>query len=170
MPTVSAFSSTNYLSANDGAVERVTSFTTSFTSLGVPSGATINGFKFTVRLAKVEGGDVSGAVWKVQKGSGDSATLSSAKSINEESDGVEVFESFSDVTIGASNDLWGLSWNVTEANAVQLVFNAELVEGFSTVYLESAQCEIDYTAAASGGGTITHTSGLILIKQGKITL
>ena len=170
MPTVSAFSSTNYLSANDGGVQRISSFTTSFTSLGVPTGATINGFKFTVRLGKAEGGDVSGAVWKVQKGSGDSATLSSAKSINESSDGVEVYESFSDVTIGASNDLWGLSWNVTEANAVQLVFNAELVEGFSTVYLESAQCEIDYTAAASGGGTITHTSGLILIKQGKITL
>ena len=174
MPTVSAFSSTAALASNDAELVSESSFSTGFTSLGVPDGSIINGFKFTLRASKRLEDHTFNAdgplLFKIQKGSGDSATLSSAVGLNET---LSSFggEEFQDVTVGSSSQLFGLTWDSTTANAVQFVYNqsfsADLPEGFS-LFVNSVQCEITYTAG--GNGLIKHTSGFLKLKTGKITL
>ena len=173
MPTVSAFSSTNTFSSNDGNVSSETSFSTGFTSLGVPSGATINGFKFTIRASKRSEEHTFNSdgplLFKVQKGSGDSATLSSAFGLNDSID-ASGGEDFTDVTAGSSSQLFGLTWDTTTANAIQLLYNEsfdDTPDGFST-FVDSIQCEVTYTAG--GNGLIKLTSGFLKLKTGKITL
>ena len=126
MPTVSAFSSTNTFSSNDGNVSSETSFSTGFTSLGVPSGATINGFKFTIRASKRSEEHTFNSdgplLFKVQKGSGDSATLSSAFGSNDSL--TAVGEDLADITLGSSSQLFGTTWDSTTANAIQLIYDS----------------------------------------------
>ena len=172
MPTVSSFSSTNYLSANDGVTERRDNFTTSFTSLGVPTGATINGFKFTIRASKASEEHTFNSdgplLFKVQKGSGDSATLSPAFGSNDSLTAVGT--DFGDITLGSSSQLFGITWDSTTANAIQLIYDSsfdDTPEEFSLTF-ESAQCEVTYTL--SGNGLIKLTSGFLKLKTGKITL
>ena len=108
-------------------------------------------------------------LFKIQKGSGDSATLSSAVGLNET---LSSFggEEFQDVTVGSSSQLFGTTWDSTTANAIQLIYDSsfdDTPEGFVLTF-ESAQCEVTYTAG--GNGLIKHTSGFLKLKTGKITL
>ena len=172
MATTSGFSSTNTFSANDGVTSRTSNWSSTFSNLAVPAGATVNGLKFTLRVAKgSEEEDISGAHFKVISDT-DSDVISDGKGINEESGEVATFTDYSDITVGASNDLWGLDWTVAQANGVTLQFNMEFVEGAEfTTYWDSFQCEITYTAAAvAGAGKIIVKQGIITLKQGKITL
>ena len=171
MPTVSAFSTNQTFSANDGATDRITSLSTTFNNLGVPAGATINGFKFTLRLSKASEEHTFNSdgplLFKVQKGSGDSATLSPAIGLNESLTAVGT--DFGDVTVGSSSSLFGISWDSTTANGVTLKFDVEFddtPEGFF-VTADSVQCEVTYTSADP---SITLTSGLITLTGGTITI
>ena len=172
MPTVSAFSTNQTFSANDGATDRITSLSTTFNNLGVPAGATINGFKFTLRLSKASEEHTFNSdgplLFKVQKGSGDSATLSPAIGLNESLTAVGT--DFGDITLGSSSQLFGTTWDSTTANAIQLIYDSsfdDTPEEFVLTF-ESAQCEVTYTP--SGNGLIKLTSGFLKLKTGKITL
>ena len=173
MPSVSAFSSNAVLASNDGEVT-TSNFTTGFSSLGVPSGATILGFKFTIRQSKRDTSTMNNegpTLFKVRVGSSDDDAESSALAINESETTASGGETFEDVTVGSSSSLFGLTWDATSANAVNFIFNTSfggvLPEGFA-LFIDSVHCEVTY--AATGNGLITLTSGTMVLKQGTINL
>jgi hypothetical protein len=157
-------SATSPYDSTDTSTIRATSWTLDdFNDIAVPSGATVNGIELLINMAGASLTD-GGAYFKVNNGSIDSA----AKAANEN---FSAFSTFSDMSIGASNDLWGISWTVTRANNISALWDVSFHAGGSTAYFDHVQVRITYTPGAPDtSGPITITSGKISLTSGLITI
>jgi hypothetical protein len=161
MATTISSTGTANMQANDGAITRTTSWTLNdFNNLAVPAGATILGIELLIDMA---GGSLTkgGTYFKVNNGTSDS----SAKATNED---FSPFPTFSNMTVGASDDLWGLSWTPTTANDITAKWDVSFDLGGTTAYFDHVRIRITFTESV--GGKITLSSGRIVIPQGKIIL
>ena len=130
--------------ANDGTNTNL--FTTSssvttyssFSSLSIPAGATINGIEViidaTSNSSALETLVYNGTSW------------SSNKAVNSLPG-----KSFAtiDPAWGSSSDLWGLSWNATTAAAIQLKFDWSTLTSGKRIGFDHIQIRVTFTAAAS---------------------
>tara|TARA_R110001592_G_scaffold4729_1_gene26423 strand:+ start:2296 stop:2778 length:483 start_codon:yes stop_codon:yes gene_type:complete len=160
MPTTISSTGAFPLNANDGEVTRLASWTLNdFDNLSVPVGATISGIELLIDMA---GGGLNngGAYFKVNNGTSDSSTKAANENFTN-------YPTFSDMTVGASDDLWGLEWTPTTANEITSKWNVTFDLGGSTAYFDHVQVRITYSA---GGGKIILNEGRLTIKSGKVTL
>ena len=148
----------------DTSTARDTSWTIDdFNDLSVPSGATINGIELLINMAG-SGLTNGGAYFKVNNGTSDSA----AKAPNQN---FSAYATFSDMSIGASNDLWGLTWDATTANDISALWDVTFHDSAGTAYFDHVQVRITYTEGAPDtSGPITITSGKISLTSGLITI
>ena len=163
MPTTVSSTATGNMSTNDGTSDRLTNWTlANFTDLAVPDGATINGIEL---LLDVASGGLSngGTYFKVDNDTDTSA----AKAANEN---FTTFSTFSNMTVGAANDLWGLSWTPATCNNIEVQYNTSFHNGAGTAYWDFVQVRITYTEAPTTDRPITITSGKILLTSGLITI
>ena len=162
MATTTSETSTLAYQADDGFYERTTSWDLNdFDSLTVPAGATILGIELLIDMA---GNNLTkgGTYFKVNNGTSDS----SAKATNED---FSPFPTFSNMTVGASDDLWGLEWTPTTANDITAKWDVSFGLGGTTAYFDFIQIRITYSVV-SGGGKIILNEGRLTIKSGKVTL
>ena len=101
-----------------------------------------------------------GAYFKVNNGTSDSSAKAPTTSFT-------AYTTFSNMTVGAADDLWGLSWTPATANNITAKWDINYHSGGTTAYFDHVQIRITYSV---GGGKITLTTGKITLKQGKITL
>ena len=150
------------VSAADGVTERNANLTlSSYTSLTVPSGATVNGITLTW-TGGTSGWNEEDEVMFVNNGGGFSDPLSAT------SGGVTEGSTppFGILIFGGSTNLWGLTWTPDQANSISTKFTVE-GEG-QTAYHDAFQIGIHYTLLTSH--KIIIPSGLVKISSGKITL
>ena len=160
MPTTISSTGTANMQANDGSITRTTSWTLNdFNNLAVPSAATILGIELLIDMA---GGSLTngGTYFKVNNGTSDSSAKAATTDFT-------AYTTFSDMTVGAADDLWGLSWTPATANNITAKWDINYDLGGTTAYFDHVQIRITYSV---GGGKITLTTGKITLKQGKITL
>jgi hypothetical protein len=164
MATTVSSTATANMQAKDGSVTRATSWQLNdFGDLAVPAGATVNGIELLIWMAG--GGLNSGDTYfKVNNGTSDS----SAKAANEF---FTAFSTYSDMTVGAADDLWGLSWTPTTANDITARWNVSYGTGGTTGYFDHVEVRITYTEAVIPQDLpITITSGKISLTSGLITI
>ena len=158
--TISSTATTN-MQANDGAITRARSWTLNdFNDLAVPAGATILGIELLMDMA---GSSLTngGAYFKVNNGTSDSSAKAPTTNFT-------AYTTFSNMTVGASDDLWGLSWTPATANNITAKWDVNYHSGGSTAYFDHVQIRITFTELV--GGKITLSSGRIVVPQGKIIL
>jgi hypothetical protein len=160
MPTTTSETSTLAYQADDGLSARATSWDLNdFDNLVVPAGATILGIELLIDMAG-SGLNNGNTYFKVNNGTSDS----SAKAANEN---FTSFPTFSNMTVGGSEDLWGLSWTPTTANDITAKWDVSFGLGGTTAYFDFIQIRITYSV---GGGKITLLEGRVTLESGKITL
>tara|TARA_R110002153_G_scaffold7889_2_gene34907 strand:- start:3931 stop:4425 length:495 start_codon:yes stop_codon:yes gene_type:complete len=151
------------VSAADGVTERNDNLTlSSYTSLTVPSGATVNGITL-IWTGGTIGWNQETEVMSVNNGGAAfseplSATLGTPTEGSKAPYGILQF--------GGSTNLWGLTWTPDQANSISTKFTV-VGEG-QTAYHDAFQIGIHYTLLTSH--KIIIPSGLVKISSGKITL
>ena len=163
MPTTVSSTATSGMDADGGGASRLTSWTLNdFNNLAVPDGATVNGIELLLDVA--DSGLTDGATYfKVNNGTSTSA----AKAANEN---FTTYTTFSNMTVGAADDLWGLSWTPATCNNIEVQFNTSFHDGAGTAYWDHVQVRITYTEASATDSPITITSGKISLTSGLITI
>ena len=114
----------------------------SFSSLSIPGGATINGIEVIIDASSnsstLETSVYNGTSWSSNK---------AANSLPGK------FYSTVDPAWGSSSDLWGLSWDATTAAAIQLKFDwSTLSYARAVIGFDHIQIRVTYTEAPSGYG------------------
>ena len=163
MPTTVSATATANMNVNDGTTSRLTNWTLNdFNDLAVPDGATVNGIEL---LLDVAAGGLSngGTYFKVNNGTDTSA----AKAANEN---FTTFSTFSNMTVGAANDLWGLSWTSATCNNIEVQYNTSFHDGAGTAYWDHVQVRVTYTEGEVTDLPITIISGKITLTSGLITI
>ena len=126
-----------------------------FSSLSIPSGATINGIEVII--------DASSTSSALDTRVGYGRTISALKATN----GLpgKTFATV-DPCWGSSSDLWGLSWTPTQAAAIYVLFDWSTITGAARISFDHIQIRVTFTAAASGYG---HTvNGVAPANIGKV--
>ena len=116
---------------------------TSFSSLNVPAGATVNGITVTVF------GQGNSASNKPQLKVNNGSSTSSGKDCNGSFSKSDTTE-----TWGGSSDLWGISWTPTTPNALYVEFDTSTIGGGGLVFWDWLKVTVDYTAGGYGHDTI----------------
>lgn len=111
----------------------------SFSSLSIPAGATINGIEIVA-----EGNSNSGANTPHMFVSYDGEDWSSALANN---GSFSRATSTIDPAWGSSSNLWGLSWNATTAAAIQIKMDSSSITSGKRVFFDYIKVRITYTAA-----------------------
>ena len=112
----------------------------SFSSLSIPGGATINGIEILGEgLAKIPANTPHMAVYN---GSSWSSFVACTGTFGRS-------ESIIDPSHGSSSDLWGLAWNATTAAAIQIKFDSSTIGAGYSGYWDYWKVRITYTAAAA---------------------
>ena len=131
--------------ANDGTntdlFDQSVSDTTysSFSSLSIPGGATINGIEVIID-AQSNSSTLETSVYN-------GTSCSSNKAAN--SLPGKVFSTI-DPAWGSNSDLWGLSWDATTAAAIQLKFDWSTLSGSRMIFaIDHIQIRITYTTGAA---------------------
>jgi len=115
---------------------------TTFSSLSIPAGATINGIEVVVDGA----GNVTSASPKMQVYNGSWSTALAFSGAFGRSN------SEYDPGWGSSSNLWGLSWDATTAAAIRInVVASTILPGGRQLYWDWVKVRITYTAAAVVG-------------------
>lgn len=165
MATTNSFSSTANFEAIDATVTRVGDFALNdFNSLSIPAGATINGIQVVMVMATLA--TTNGATYfKVNNGTSDS----SAKAANEN---FTEWSTTSVITVGADDDLWGLSWTPSTCENITVKFDVNYHDGNGQGYFDSVQVIVTFTegVATVTRNIVTLSSGNITINNGTITI
>lgn len=162
MPTTISSTATSGIDADGGSQVRLTNWTLQdFNDLAVPAGATINGIVLLLDMAgsSINNGDT---YFKVNNGTSDS----SAKAANEN---FTSYSTFSNITVGADDDLWGLSWTPTTANNITAKWDVSFGTSGLTAYFDHVQVRITYTDAIVAT-PVSITSGKISLTSGLVTI
>ena len=118
---------------------------TTFSSLSIPSGATINGIEIIGEGSSNSFGN--NCDWKVYNGS----SWSSNKTPNAHwGKGTTTTDPY----VGGSSDLWGLSWNATTAAAIQIQIDLSTQTAGRVIFFDYIKVRITYTAASGYGHTV----------------
>jgi len=134
----------------------------SYSSLSVPTGATINGIIVTWTGGYQSAVHPSLEVMSVAyDGSLDSDTLAANNPLD-----VAYYPDTSTITFGSPTNLWGLAWSVDQANGIA----TKMYTGSGTFYHDAFQVTIYYTTLAGGSSSINVSQGIINFSQGKITI
>ena len=153
MATTTSFPSsvsTNSVNANNTFADdgTITSFIlqstsaitfSSFSSLSIPSGATINGITISIEVTSNSFG--ASPKIKVNNGSSYSSLVSANTWPSSKAWGVHTF--------GGSSDLWGLSWTPTTAAAISFEMDFSYMTSGRGFYADYITITVTYTAAAS---------------------
>tara|TARA_R110001583_G_scaffold44329_2_gene140485 strand:- start:10806 stop:11291 length:486 start_codon:yes stop_codon:yes gene_type:complete len=161
MATTISSTATVNMQANDGAANRAASWELNdFNNLAVPSNATILGIEL---LMDMGGTNLTngGAYFKVNNGTSDSSAKAPTTNFT-------AYNTFSDMTVGAADDLWGLEWTPATANNITAKWDVNYHSGGTTAYFDHVQIRITFRELV--GGKITLSSGRIVINKGKIVL
>ncbi|MGE3074671.1 MAG: vWA domain-containing protein [Dehalococcoidia bacterium] len=126
----------SYTACSDGQTATYTTF-----GFAIPAGSTINGIEVTYITSTSNNDNSDG--WTVDVSNG---TFGGNKSNGTNTEGTPPSDTES---VGASNDLWGKTWTVAQANAIQVRFTAD--SGNDTMYLDDVRVEITYSAADADG-------------------
>jgi len=159
MPTTISSTATSNMNANNGISNRANSWTLNdFNDLAVPSSATIVGIELLIDMA---GTNLTsgGAYFKVNNGTSDSSAKAPTTQFAN-------YPAFGNMTVGATDDLWGLLWTPTTANNITAKWDITYHSGGTTAYFDHVQIRITYMI----GGKITLFKGKINLKSGKVTL
>ena len=169
MATTTSFGdSPDAITAIDGSLIRSANQTvSSYSSLSVPTGATINGIVVTWTGGYSSGVDPAATVMSVSySGSGNSSVLATNEPLS-----VATYSDTSTITFGGPEELWGLDWTVDQANAISTkMYTSGL---FSTFYHDAFQVTIHYTGdtdAVATEGPISISSGIVKIESGKVII
>jgi hypothetical protein len=72
---------------------------------------------------------------------------------------------------GSSSNLWGLTWDVSTANAIQIqVDNSTMLPAGTQMYWDWVKVRITYTEGILSNGKMTLQSGLTQLTSGKVIL
>ena len=138
---------TTHPSSGWGAEDDIT--LSSFSSLSIPAGATINGIEILG-----EGAGNTGTNTPHMFVSYDGEDWSSALANNSTfGKGYSTI----DPAWGSSSNLWGLSWNATTAAAIQIKMDSSSVPTNKRIFFDYIKVRITYTAA---GGEIAKVSNV----------
>ena len=112
-----------------------------FSSLSISAGATINGIEI---VAEAQGkSSANTPSFSVYNGTSWSSTQTFNSAITR-------FLVVYDPAWGASNDLWGLSWDATTAAAIQVKMDCSTLPGGRNFRFDYLKVRVTYTAAATG--------------------
>jgi hypothetical protein len=118
----------------------------SFSSLSIPAGATINGIEVVVDgQGSSDAGDPEVAVYNGTSWSSNEVFSSDFGKTNTEYD----------PGWGSSSNLWGLTWNATTAAAIQVRVDSSTIGYRRQLYWDWVKVRITYTAA--GASATVHT-------------
>ena len=131
----------------------------SFSSLSIPAGATINGIEIITEAAGKCGANTP--EFTVNNGTSDSSGLAFSGSLDRSM-------TTYDPGWGSSSNLWGLSWNATTAAGITItVDNSTMGSGGTKSWrCDYLKVRVTYTAAASGYGNIVN--GVAAANIGKV--
>jgi len=129
----------------------------SFSSLSIPAGATING----IEVVTNGGGNTSTLETSVSNGTSFSSNKAANSMYGKGSTTI-------DPMWGGDEDLWGLAWNATTAAGIQLRFDWSTLTFGKKISFFFIKIRITFTELV--GGKITLSSGRIVVPQGKIIL
>ena len=134
-----------------------------FNSLSVPAGATINGIEVVVDGQGNTG--IFTPLMKVYNGtSWSNGTPFQGPAFSKNN--VEY-----DPGWGSSSNLWGLTWDASTANAIQIqVDNSTMLPAGTQMYWDWVKVRITYTEGILSNGKTTFQSGLIQLTSGKISI
>jgi len=159
IPTISS-TGTSPMQAQDLLTLRAPAWTLNdFKALAVPQSATVIGIELLINMS---GGNLTngGEYFKVNNGTSDSSAKAATTSFAQH-------PTFSNMTIGGTSDLWGLSWTPTTANNITAKWDISFNSGGNTAYFDHVQIRISYKP---GAGKITLTSGKVILGKGKSTI
>ena len=164
MATTTSYAQDNSaVSAADGITERNANLTlSSYTSLTVPPGATVNGITLTWTGGTTGWNEEDEVMFVNNGGAAFSEPLSATSGTSTEGSKAP----FGILIFGGSTNLWGLTWTPDQANSISTKFT--VVGEDQTAYHDAFQIAIHYTLLPSG--KIIIPSGLVKISSGKITL
>ena len=135
---------------------------TGFNSLSVPPGAIINGIEVVVDGQGNTGNFIP--LMKVYNGTSWSSGLPFQGDFGKNN-------AEYDPGWGSSSNLWGLTWNTSTANAIQIqVDNSTMLPAGTQMYWDWVKVRITYTEGILSNGKTTFQSGLIQLRSGKISI
>ena len=117
----------------------------SFSSLSIPSGATINGITISMEVTSNSYG--ASPQIRVYNGSTYSSSVAANTWPSSKAWGVHTF--------GGASDLWGLSWTPTTAAAIEFEFAFSYMTSGRRMYADYITITVTYTAA--GASPTVHT-------------
>jgi len=160
MAQTTSFTAIFPFQAIDGHIQRKNPLALSeYTSLAVPSGATVNGILITW-TGGASSWDASTNVMTVgYAGSGNSSNLSANSTVTQ-------YPDTGTTTFGGATNLWGLTWTPSQAAAINTKFAAP---AGATGYHDALQVTIYYTVPVTPGGKIRLGGGKLKLR-GKISL
>jgi hypothetical protein len=155
--------------ADDGTTGRLrdgqTFIGTAFGNLSVPAGATIDGIIVEMEGYAAQGShDGNVGDWIAVSNDG-GTTFSTAQSVTTGLWSTSI-GAFQVESAGGTSELWGMSWNATTANAIQVRMTWTSSDG-NAVYLDYAKVIVHYTSIPIKG-KIQLTSGKLQLNSGKI--
>ena len=163
------------LTADDGSLSRIRDaqvcVCTAFGNLAVPDGATIDGIQLDME-GYAAPGDLDGAVGNWISVSNDGGSTFSTAQSEETWDFSTNSGALSLERSGDSTDLWGMTWNATTANAIQVRMGWGGSPG-AAVYLDYVKITIYYTEAPyvpKFGDNIILKDGVMVLKGGTLTI
>jgi hypothetical protein len=130
---------------NTGGFNTSSSDTTysSFSSLSIPGGATINGIEVIIDAQSSSKGYLEASVYN-------GTSWSSGVDISTRPGRSMVVI---DPAWGGASDLWGLSWDATTAAGIQVKFDWSTLST-GQFYIDYVQIRVTYTAASGYGDTV----------------
>ena len=129
----------------------------SFSSLSIPSGATINGIEILAEASSNTG--LNEPDMFVYNGTSWSSALA-----NNGTWGKSV--TTIDPAWGSSSNLWGLTWTAAQAAAIQIKMDSSSITSGRRLFVDYIKVRVTYTAAASGYGNAVN--GVAAANIGKV--
>jgi hypothetical protein len=121
----------------------------SFSSLSIPAGATINGIEVVVDgQGSSAAGDPEVSVYNGTSWSSNEVFSGDFGKFNAEFD----------PAWGSSSNLWGLSWDATTAAAIHIKVDSSTIGAIAQMYWDWVKVRVTYTAAA--GATVATINGV----------
>jgi len=168
--TTSGFGATGTLLADDNGYTAAASNTTvayieDSSGADVPSGATVNGMEVYCTDCGYYSA-FAGASLQVEV-SIDGGSNYGSTALSEALTGVASLTPTTDFTLGANNQLWGISWGTSGIDVSDLKLKLTNVRsGFGLSHFDYISAKIYYTEAV----TVTSSIPTMKIKSGKLTL
>ena len=138
---------TSHPSSGWGAEDDIT--LSSFSSLSIPAGATINGIEIIMEANSNSGANTphmfvyNGADW--------SSALANNGSFSRATSTI-------DPAWGSSSNLWGLEWNATTAADIQIKMDSSSITSGKRIFIDYIKVRIPYTAAGGNIGKVIYVN------------